>query len=276
MNLVQAALASQTRSARALSRDQLRALWSFRLSLISLKPGVDPEDDFSAFVREFDHDGLVWSLVEDGVVRGFHMQRYAEVDRGGRRHLALLPEYGFIDPDLRSHPILPLAVAWITSLCTLPPPGLPVVMAAGVYPASYIAYARAVRPLWTWGSPELTAEDRELLVRLGRRVAGAAFDPQTGTVVARTIPAPARQPASAEGRRLFSAYEQQNPDWQDGRMLFFLAPLSARTLARGAWHALERGGAVSPRSAGAPHPPVPAPPRAAGPDSGPPRAEHGT
>ena len=91
-------------------------------------------------------------LVEDGVVRGFHMQRYAEVDRGGRRHLALLPEYGFIDPDLRSHPILPLAVAWITSLCTLTHPGLPVVMAAGVYPASYIAYARAVRPLLARGA----------------------------------------------------------------------------------------------------------------------------
>lgn len=246
MNVMTALLGSRTHRARLLSREQLRALWTFRLTLVTLKPSVDPETDFRAFVEEFNHDGLVWILKHQGRVRGFHMQRFEEVHHRGRRHLALLPEYGFITRDLTNHAILPLAAAWITALCILARPGLPVVMAAGVYPASYIAYARAVDPLWTWGSTDLEPEERELLVTLGRRVAGDAFESGSGTVTARTLPAQDRQPSSDWGKALFAVYEEQNPEWREGHMLFFLAPLEVGTLLRTVGHALERAGVRLP------------------------------
>jgi hypothetical protein len=240
--LIRMALASQTHRARRLSREQLRALWAFRLTLVTLKPGVHPDDDFEAFVAEFDNDGLVWILEQKGRIRGFHMQRFAVVRHRGRRHLALLPEYGFIDVELRDNPVLPLAAAWVTGLCLLARPGLPVVMAAGVYPPSYIAYQRVVQPMWTWGSVDLEPEDRELLKALGHRVAGNAFDPHTGTVSARTLPGLDREPTSANGKALMAAYEKQNPNWRDGRLLFFLAPLRIRTLAGTVAHAVRRAG----------------------------------
>jgi hypothetical protein len=234
---------SSLRRAASLTQDELRALWHFRLRLICLKPSVTPEQDFAAFAADFRGSGFVWILREAGEVAGFFLQRGVPLWFEGRRLLCLLPEYGFLAPHLRGHPVLPVASAAITLLSLLRHPLRPKYVAASTYPPGYIAFRKVIRPFWTLRDPALPPFERALLLHLGARVSGEKFRPEDGTVQMRTIPIAQRQdgdPGSAEASRLYADYAAANPGWREGRGLFFLFPLDARLLGRVVLHGAER------------------------------------
>lgn len=236
-------LRSSFRRATTLSDEELRALWRFRLSLINLKPTIPPEQDFAAFAKDFRWPGFVWILREDERVVGFFLQRGEPLTFRGRRLLCLLPEYGFLAPHLRGHPVLPVASVLITVLALARHPLRPKYVAASTYPPGYIAFRRVIRPFWTVGSVDLPPFERALLQHLGERVSGASFRAADGTVNMRTLPIAPEEPASRDdSRRLYADYEAANAEWRLGRGLFFLFPLDARLLVRVVLHGAERLG----------------------------------
>lgn len=227
------------RRTSSLTEADLRALWRLRLSLIDLKPSVTPEQDFEAFAEDFRWPGYVWIQYDKGEVGGFFLQRGVPVTWGGEELMCLLPEYGFIAAHLRGGSVMPLAAALITALSAARHPWRRKFVAASTYPPGYIAFRRAVTPFWTLHDGEVPAWERGLLLHLAERVSGEKFQAD-GTVIMRTLPRPAQAPRSEAGQRLFAEYERLNPDWREGRGLFFLFPVGAGTLARAALHALDR------------------------------------
>jgi hypothetical protein len=234
---------STFRRATSLTEEELRALWRFRLGLINLKPTIPPEEDFAAFAADFQTQGFAWILREDERVAGFFLQRALPLDWEGRRLLCLLPEYGFLAPHLRGHPILPLATLYTTLLCVGDDPLRARYVAASAYPPAYIAFRRVFRVFWTLRDPDLPPWERGLLLHLAERLAGEKLRREDGTVEMRTIPIVAREPGSAgsaDSRQLYEDYVAANPDWRGGRGLFFLMPLDGGQLARVLLHAGER------------------------------------
>lgn len=234
---------SSFRRATSLDETELRALWRMRLSLINLKPTVTEEQDFAAFAADFQWPGFVWILQDQGRILGFFLQRGVPVLWQNRRLFCLLPEYGFLARELRGHPVLPLASLAITLLTVARHPLLPAYVAASTYPPGYIAFRRTIRPFWTLHAPDLPEWERGLLKHLGARIAGDRFRPEDGTVLMRTLPIVQHAEGRADhadSRRLYQDYVSANPDWKEGRGLFFLFPLDARVLSRVALHAVER------------------------------------
>lgn len=231
---------STFRRTASLSDGEIEALWRFRLTLIDLKPEVSPAQDLAAFTADLRWPGWVWILLEGTDVVGFFLQRGVPLTFGGRDLLCLLPEYGFLAPHLRGSPIVPLASAALTALAVARYPLRPKYLAASTYPPGYIAFRRAVRPLWTLHDPTLPDWERGLLLHLAERVAGGSFRAEDGTVRMRTIPFSGREPASEESRRLYADYVAANPTWKEGRGLFFMFPVSAGVLTRTMAHAIER------------------------------------
>jgi hypothetical protein len=234
---------STFRRATSLNEAELRALWRMRLGLINLKPSVSEEQDFAAFAQDFQWPGYVWILQDQERILGFFLQRGMPVLWQHRRLFCLLPEYGFIAPELRGHPSLPLASLAITLLTLARHPLLPAYVAASTYPPGYIAFRRTVRPFWTLQATDLPAWERGLLLHLGALVARDRFRPEDGTVTMRTIPIVAREDGAAghaDSRRFYQDYVAANPEWKQGRGLFFVFPLNARVLSRVALHSVER------------------------------------
>jgi hypothetical protein len=227
----------------SLSDQEIRELWKFRLSLVNLKPTVSPEQDLAAFTADLRWPGWVWILRDQGQVAGMFLQRAEPIDFGGRRLLAMMPEYGFLAPHLRGHPVLPLASLTLTMLAIGRHQRLPWFVAASTYPPGFIAFRRALRPFWHLRSPDLPPRERELLLHLGRRISGEKFDENGGTVEMRTRPIVTRDPATsshADARAIHAEYQAANPAWREGRGLFFLFPLGAGQIARVLGHATER------------------------------------
>lgn len=215
-------------------------MWRFRLSLVGLKPTVTPEQDFTSFSGDFRWPGFVWILRDGTEVAGFFLQRAVPLDWGGRRLLCLLPEYGFLSPRLRGHPILPIASVAITLMAIARHPLREKYVAASTYPPGYIAFRRVIRPFWTLRDPTLPAWEKGLLEHLAARVSGKSYNADDGTVTMRTIPIVDRAPSHPDSQRMMDDYEAANPRWREGYGLFFLFPLDAALLARVMAHGVER------------------------------------
>lgn len=241
MDLARAFINSRLRSPRSLTPDELRALWRLRLGQLSLKPDISRERDFERFVGDYQHDGLVWLLYEGGEIVGTYLQRTKRLEHDGRRVLALAPEYVFMAPHLRGHPILLAAVIALTVLPILRHPLRRPYASGCVYPSAYIAWRRLVAPCWSLGDPDVTDPQRALVARIGSFIWGDAWAPD-GTVSFRTLPRPTT-PRSRTGRAILASYEAMNPDWRSGRALFFLTPLGPATV----WNGIARSVAATVR-----------------------------
>lgn len=236
-------LRSTFRRAAEVSDDELRELWRFRLQHVTLKPTVTPERDWESFSADFRWPGWVWILRDHGAVAGFFLQRGVPMTFEGRALLCLLPEYGFLAKHLRGHPVLPLGSLAITLACVARHPLRSKWVAASTYPPGYIAFRRVIAPFYTLRDPSLPAWEKRLLLHLAEKVSGASFDGDEGTVTMRTVPFVEREPSpddASDSARLYRDYAAANPQWRLGRGLFFLFPLSARTLGRVLWHGVER------------------------------------
>lgn len=231
---------SSFRRTTSLTDDEVRALWRFRLTLVDLKPTVSQEQDYASFSKDLRWPGWVWILRDEGEVAGFFLQRGVPLEWDGRALLCLLPEYGFLAPHLRGHPVLPLASAAITVLSLGAHPLRPKYVAASTYPPGYIAFRRVIEPFWTLHDPTLPAWEKGLLQHLASRVSASSYDPETGVVTMRTIPRVDREPAAPDSRALWDDYARANPRWREGYGLFFMFPLDAGLLARVALHGLQR------------------------------------
>lgn len=236
MNVVQALFGTRIRKPRALSREELRALWSFRLEQINLRSDISEEEDFEAFVRDFDVDGRVWYLLERGKPVGMYLQAVRLVEHEGRRLVVGAPDYVFMARHLRRHPALAFGVAWLTIWPMLRHPFRHPIMTGGVYPSSYIGWRRMVERCFSLGDPALSSSERALVARLGPLIWGEAWVGD-GTLRFRTIPEASR-PRSPLGLQLFEAYESMNPEWRTGRALFFVSPMGVGDVAIGLQRAL--------------------------------------
>jgi hypothetical protein len=232
---------SSFRRTASLSVADVRALWRFRLTLIDLKPTVTPEQDWEAFAEDFRWPGWVWRLFDGDALVGCFLQRAVPVSFEGEEILCLIPEYGFLAPEVRGGPIVPLASAALTALAIAAYPLRRKFLVGIAYPPSFIAFRRAVRPMWHAGSPDLPPWEGRLMGHLAERFAGKGGRGD-GTVAMRTLPRVGPAPRSADGREIYAEYLAANPDWSQGNGLFFMHPLDAGLLGRVMWHGVERYG----------------------------------
>lgn len=241
MNLLVAVARSSIRRTPRLDEAALRELWRFRLGMIDLKDGVTEEVDFEKFCADFSKGDHVWTVRNRSGALVLTMMLTAErVRLAGREVLMLVPEYGFVAPEARSGPLVPLAMLTLVLLALAEHRSTGAWFTSGTYPSSYISWAKGIAPMWTVQSADLSAADRELLLAMGRHIAGDAFRESDGTIDLRTRPRPTPEPRSAEGRRHFAHYETCNPDWREGRALLFTHPFDLRDVPSALWRAATR------------------------------------
>jgi hypothetical protein len=203
----------------ALDELAIRELWSFRLSIMRLKPHVPPEKDFAKFAGLCRQARHVMRLRDSSGRMGGSLMVLAYDGRfQSERYRLVVLEYGFLIPELRGRAIA--AWAWARSLLpVLHPPGLRVFLGGVGYPTGTLALDRLLGPLWLYGEPQLSSREAQVLEQVVEHVAGDGWDPVTQQVEMNTLPPvpSAAWYARSERRSLYHRYLERCPRWQEGR-----------------------------------------------------------
>ena len=232
---------------RALSEEELREMWSFRLGILALKPHVQPEEDFARFSRFCVRCTSVVRLRSaDGVLCGMTVMTFHDGLFEGQPYRLLLPEYGIVDARIRGSPVVPWFCLRIVlhALRHMPPrlPDTRVFLGGIGYPTSALLVERLFPPLWLHGEAEAPPLVTHLLEWVREHLAGERWDPRARHVSMPTVPLPPseRWLARQRARPLYQRYVQRCPDWTQGHALPLVAPVSWHTPLRVALHLLRR------------------------------------
>lgn len=235
------------RPGEALSGQELREMWSFRIGILPLKPHVPPEEDFARFARFCRGCTSVVRLrSEDGVLCGITVMSFQDGTFEGQPYRLLLPEYGIVDARLRGSPVVPWMCLRIIlhALWHMPPRQRSArIFLGGIgYPTSALMIERLFPPLWLYGDTEAPPLATHLLEWMREHLAGERWDPQARHVSMPTVPLPPaeRWLARQRARPLYQRYMQRCPDWTQGHALPLLATVTWRTPLHMALHLLRR------------------------------------
>lgn len=223
----------------ALDEQTLRAMWRFRLSVMQLKPAVDPTQDwdkYAAFVSKADYVALLQD--DGGAVCGTGV--FALVESAA--WLLALLEYTFVAPGLEGNPMLVRAGLRLMIDLFRMRRGRRLFTAGAGYPVSMLLLGRYWPPLYMDGEPINDPLIEEVLGVTRARLAGAAYE--RGCVVMPTLPPdpPTWWFARAQRDPAFARYAALNPRWREGHGLVCVAEVQPR-------HALTFGAGLVRRSA---------------------------
>ncbi len=213
----------------ALSVDEIEVLWRFRLSLVSLRTGVDQVADLVAFRDWVSASRFVYRFWKRGRLVGFWTVQVSRETVLGKSFVALSPEYGFFAKHARRHPLLPLTVVATLAYAAARYPLLPLFGFAPLSPVSLLPFMRF---------PSLKALDdvedpweRQMVLDMARRRSG--WDEQRRLLQLDTIQI--RDPEAFEARvghhEGFRRYAALNPTWAQGHVIMHVIPIRIRDVA---------------------------------------------
>lgn len=196
----------------------LQEMQALRLTMIALKPGITPQDDFDGFKDYFLAPGRYAHVFrfQDGRLAGFYCMGCEHYSEG----MVLSVEYLFFHPKARRHVPYRKAMVMFGLRKTLANPRKPKAFAGLGYPASYLVFKRYFGArVHTLQSQRLDPPQRHLLERFA---ATMGADPRTGVAQFRTLP-PTTHASNDD-------YDRQNPTWREGNGLLFSIPVSFSTM----------------------------------------------
>lgn len=211
----------------SLTTPEIRELWRLRLSLLALKPEVDPEQDFESFARFIRacHVGRVYD--EEG--RVVATMSYARLDGQfeGQRWCLANYEYAFIEPHMRSHPAIVAMYIMLFYGCLSWRPGVRNFLCFVGYPKTVLTYAKRVPELKLDADPSLDALELHLIERYIERLVQERFDPDRRVVWMPTIPPRMSSEWLARNAEdpLLASYLERSPRWQEGEALIAISRL---------------------------------------------------
>jgi hypothetical protein len=210
-----------------LSEDDIRALWRLRLSLLPLKPEVEPERDFTGFSGFVAHAHV--GRLTDAQGRPHAMFCYRTEDGGfaGTCYRMAAFEYGFVAVAARGHPGIAIILGRLLLRCRSYEPGVRNYFVGCGYPRSFMLLDHALPSVRFDGEPELDALERHLVARFVTRFVGPKYDAAHAQVVLPTLPQPLGADYRARHRdnAILRRYEQRLPDWEQGLALIGISRL---------------------------------------------------
>jgi hypothetical protein len=242
-----------------LSEGEVRALWQLRLSLLPLKPEVEPERDFANFSRFVSHAHVGRLLDARGRPHAMFCYQTEEGSFADVRYHMAAFEYGFVSVPARGHPGIVIIYAALLLGCRSYRPGVRNYFVGCGYPRSFVLLDRVLHDLRFDGEPELDALERHLVSRFIARHVGDKYDAARQRAVLPTLPQPldASYRARYRDNPILRRYEQRLPDWEWGLALIGISRLDggyaklAREALRRVQHGLRRWLAERDARAGA-------------------------
>jgi hypothetical protein len=202
-----------------LDEPAIRELWSFRLSIMRLKPHVPPEEDFAKFASLCRQARRVLRLRDSqGRLGNSLVPLVYDASFQSERFRLVIPEYIYAVPELRGRAVA--TWAWARSMVPLLyAPGVRVFLGGIGYPTGVLALDRFMGPLWLYGEPQAPAQARQVLEWIVSNVAGESWDPVSQQVDMNTIPSQPTEAwrARSQRRELYRRYVERCPWWQEGR-----------------------------------------------------------
>lgn len=210
-----------------LSETDIRALWRLRLSLLPLKPEVEPERDFASFSGFVAHAHVGRLLDRVGRPHAMFCYQTEEGGFAGVRYRMAAFEYGFVSLAARGHPGIALTLGRMLLRCRSYRPGVRNYFVGCGYPRSFMLLERALPGVHFDGEPELDALERHLVARFVTRFVGPKYDATRKRVTLPTVPQPLDADYRARHRddAILRRYEQRLPDWQQGLALIGISRL---------------------------------------------------
>jgi hypothetical protein len=210
-----------------LSEDDIRALWRLRLSLLPLKPEVEPERDFSGFSGFVAHAHVGRLLDAGGRPHAMFCYQTEDGSFAGVRYRMAAFEYGFVSVAARGHPGVALVLGRLLLRCRSYRPSVRNYFVGCGYPRSFMLLERALPCVRFDGEPELDALERRLVARFVTRFVGSKYDATRRRVTLPTRPQPldADYRARYRDNPILRRYEQRLPDWEQGLALIGISRL---------------------------------------------------
>jgi len=217
----------------------LRELWKFRATHMGLKPGVDPEEDFTAFAYIIRRGSL--SLVRrdrSGTVRGMVHFREKAYMHESRRFVLIQPEYVFFDKGFHKELGAPAATIWALIRARIRYPFHRLYMGGATYLGGFLTVCQLAKPVWLWKDPDMPQWIRGAFSRVVSGVKG--WDPAAGIVNINTFLLHPRTapPRIARLRKDADRYTSISPQWYNGYIPFCFARfdwLSIGMIAKSFW-----------------------------------------
>ncbi len=219
----------------AIDDELARAAWTLRLRHVQLRADIDPERDFARFSAAIRAPGSALATLADatGRLRGMFRCRGGVRVWGGRRVALALPEYAFVDAEVRhSH--------WLAAVCVRmavrffgPHPLLPKYVANPSYLPSFLACCGRLDTVWILGEPDVPAFESGLMRSLAREIGGASLDDDSCLIrlYTRPVNADEKRPTRPRTRQALARYLKQNPAWAEGFVVFMMVPFGLRQVA---------------------------------------------
>jgi len=203
----------------ALDEPAIRELWSFRLSIMRLKPHVSPEKDFAKFASHCREARRVMRLRDgSGQLGGSLVPLVHDWSSQSERFRLVIPEYAYLVPELRGRAVA--SWAWARSVFPLLyPPGVRVFLGGMGYPTGVLALDSSMGPVWLYGEPQVPAQAAQVLEWIVSQLAGGSWDPVSQQVDMNTLPSQPTEAwlARSQRRELYRRYVERCPRWQEGR-----------------------------------------------------------
>ena len=195
--------------------------------MLSLKEGVDPEQDFerfSSFIqgchvgRVFDREGLVVATMSNLRLDG---------SLDGQDYRLAVYEYAFNETQVRNHPAVVAMYVMLFYGCQRWRPGVRNFLCFAGYPKTVLVYSKRLPDLKLDGDPGLDPFERHLIDIYADKVLGDRFDPERRVVWMPTIPPSLSERwLSRNGDEpLVLSYFERSPEWCAGEGLIAISHL---------------------------------------------------
>jgi hypothetical protein len=220
----------------ALDEPAIRELWSFRLSIMRLKPHVSPEKDFEKFASHCRQGQRILRLRnESGQLCGSVVPRVYEGTFQTERFRLVVPEYFYLTPELRGS----AAVPWAWARCLAPlvySRGVRVFLGGIGYPTGALTLDRFLGPVWLYGEPQAPPLASSVLEWIVTHLAGSSWDAARCQVDMGTLPPTPTTAwlARSQRREFYRRYVERCPQWQEGRTVPCVTEYSSWKLAQAA------------------------------------------
>jgi len=219
----------------AVSTELMQQLCALRLSIVQLKPDINPQEDFekfAAFVRQCQY---VDYAIDNHQIQAFFVLYHSQQQINGQRVIVLEPEFGFVSPEYRQENFVQKAFSKILKQLKIKYWYKPIYIVGCAYPHSFVSFMKQFEGnTWTLQNHKIPTQLKSILTNfLERKTGNLAI---TDGIVA--VPTLHNEQTPAHLARLnknpyYQSYMQQNPDWVKGYTLAFITQVSWWALLKG-------------------------------------------
>ncbi len=213
-----------------LLESHIRELWELRLSMVSLKSEVSPEQDLQSFSAYLASAHRIVRLVEGDEVIGLTVMFVKDGQVGKTQYRWLGTEFAYLAPRWRQHPWVAMQYLRVMLMCWSRRPGVNHYMGAIGYPMSALGLTSVHPDLLLMGDEHLSPVEEAIFEDMMAQFAPRGAEPGKGIWLP-TVPGPLppRWLKRHADSPHFHRYLSRAPGWAEGYgwpLLVKASPLS--------------------------------------------------